>query len=96
MEKEIEWTEKSFSNRVQIYDYWYKRLGSVEYPDRLDQSFIDSVNLLPQNPQLGYKVESGTERVLIQDHYRIYYEVHRDRISILRIWDSRQNPDELK
>lgn len=96
MPKQIIWDTEAVSDRVQIYDYWYERLGNEDYAGKLDQIFIDSVNLLSRFPLLGHKIEGEEKRVLIKDHYHIYYHNGKNTITILHIWDSRRNPDDFQ
>jgi len=34
-------------------------------------------------------------RGLIVDDYILFFEIHEDRIIILKVWDCRQNPEKL-
>lgn len=95
MAKQIIWAPEAVADRLQILDYWYKRLGTVEYSARLDEMFKDTVQILSRFPLLGRQVEGRDIRVLVKDHYQIFYLNQKDAIQILHLWDSRRNPEDL-
>jgi len=95
MAKRIIWAPQAVADRIQILDYWYKRLGNKAYSAKLDDMFKETVQLLSRFPQLGRHLENREERVFVKDHYQIFYLDEEDAIKILHLWDSRRNPEEL-
>ena len=95
MAKRIIWAPQAVADRIQILDYWYKRLGTKEYSRKLDEMFKESVKLLSEFPFLGRQVKNREERVFVKDHYQIFYLNNEETIRILHVWDSRRNPEEL-
>lgn len=73
MAKRIVWAPQAAADRIQILDYWYKRLGTKAYSRKLDAMFKESVNLLSEFPFLGRQVKNRKERVFVKDHYQIFY-----------------------
>jgi plasmid stabilization system protein ParE len=73
MAKRIIWAPEATADRIQILDYWYKRLGTKEYSKKLDDMFKESVALISEFPFLGRKVINREERVFIKDYYQIFY-----------------------
>ena len=67
------WATHAVADRIQILDYWYKRLGTKECSQKLDEMFKESVELLSQFPYLGRQVKNREERVFVKDHYEIFY-----------------------
>lgn len=96
MAKRIIWAPHAVADRIQILDYWYKRLGNKEYSRKLDSIFKETADLLSHFPFLGRQLTSREARVFIKDHYQIYYLDEEDAIKILHIWDSRRNPEEFE
>ncbi|MDZ7693866.1 MAG: type II toxin-antitoxin system RelE/ParE family toxin [Balneolaceae bacterium] len=90
MAKRIIWAPQAVSDRIQILDYWSKRLGTKEYSRKLDEMFKESVELLSEFPFLGRQVKNREERVFVKDHYQIFYLNNDDHIRILHLWDSRR------
>lgn len=95
MAKRIIYSENALTDRADILEYWYKRIGSKTYSKKLDQSFREIIKLLSEFPELGRQVENKAERFFIKDAYQIFYMFDEDTIKILHIWDTRRNPDDL-
>lgn len=95
MAKRIIWAPEATADRIQILDYWYKRLGSKEYSVRLDEMFKETLQLLSRFPQLGRRVKKRDVQVFVKDHYQIFYLDQEDAIKVLHLWDSRRNPEDL-
>jgi len=95
MAKRIIWSREAVADRIQILDYWCQRLGSKEYPSKLDKRFKEIVQLLSYYPSLGRKLENREERFFIKDDYQIFYLYEEDSIKILHIWDTRRDPKDF-
>jgi plasmid stabilization system protein ParE len=54
------------------------------------------LKLLIQNPEIGKKTESDNVRGLLIENYFIFYEINEIHLVILSVWDTRQNPENLK
>jgi len=96
MAKQIIWAPEALADRIQILDYWYKRLGNKEYSTKLENLFKESANLLSHFPFLGRQLTNKEERVFVKDHYQIYYLDEKEAVKILHIWDSRRNPEDFE
>ena len=97
MAKQVVWSKTAVADRIQILDYWFKRLGSKTYSRKLDQEFRNIISLLPRFPSLGRVIENRDERYILKHYYRIIYRLNSNKdIEILRIWDTRQDPENLK
>ena len=95
MAKRIIWSKNALKDKIQILDYWYKRIGNKIYSHKLDKALRDSVKYLKNFPEMGRKLEGTEIRFLVKDHYQIFYKIYQDKVKILHIWDSRRNPDDL-
>lgn len=58
--------------------------------------FKEAIKLIAEYPEIGKPTNNENARIKIVRNYFIIYEVGNEYISILTIWDSRQDPDELK
>jgi toxin YoeB len=85
MAKRIIWAPQAVADRIQILDYWYKRLGTKEYSQKLDEMFKEAVRLLSEFPFLGRQVKNREERFFVKDHYQIFYLNNKDHIRILHL-----------
>lgn len=94
-ERKIIWSHRARIKLYAILEFFAKRNKSKNYSGKLYSKFNKEIKLLAKYPNLGIKTEIESVRGLIINEYIIYYESQQDRIIILMIWDSRENPDSL-
>ncbi|QTY26867.1 type II toxin-antitoxin system RelE/ParE family toxin [Flavobacterium sp. CS20] len=58
--------------------------------------FKDAINLIAEYPEIGKPTDNYDARIKIVRDYLIIYEIKKENIFILSIWNSRQNPEKLK
>lgn len=92
---EIIWSPEAIIDRFQILDYWQKRFGHNNYSVKPDNKFQEVIRLISHFPDVGRKVEGRDIRFLIEEHYQIFYLSQASNIQILRMGDSRRNPEDL-
>jgi len=54
------------------------------------------LSLLDKHPEMGIKTDYESIRGLIIEDFMLFYEVTSTSIIVHTLWDSRQNPKELK
>ncbi|MFN2262345.1 MAG: type II toxin-antitoxin system RelE/ParE family toxin [Psychroflexus sp.] len=96
MAKQIIWSRRAQNDREEILKYWLKRNQSNEYSKKLNNLFKKAVKLVATHPEIGKPTDNLNARIKVVRDYLIVYETDTDKIYILCIWDSRQNPDKLK
>ncbi len=96
MAKQIVWSLKAQNDRKEILNYWRKRNKSNEYSKKLNGLFKDALILISHYPEIGKITDNGKARIKIVGDYFMIYEMEKQRILLLTIWDSRQNPEKLK
>ncbi|MFA6403443.1 MAG: type II toxin-antitoxin system RelE/ParE family toxin [Salinivirgaceae bacterium] len=96
MVKRIVWSANALSDRIQILDFWYQRIGNKNYSRKLDNTLKAVIKHLAHFPEMGRKLDNRNERILVKDAYQIFYSIAENEIHIVHIWDSRRNPDDLK
>ena len=96
MAKEIVWSRKAHDDRKAILDYWRDRNKSYAYSIELNSLIKDSVRLITRFPKIGRETDVKNVRVKVIRDYLLIYEDHADRIAILSMWDTRQDPEKLK
>jgi len=94
--KKITWSPTAKLDLYKILDFYYQRNGNTVYSRKIYSRLQKTINLLTTQSFLGKLTDYGKIRVLIASEYLIFYEVLPDHIYILKIWDSRRNPDDLK
>jgi addiction module RelE/StbE family toxin len=96
MARKVEWTNRALKDRFQILSYWINRNKSNSYSIKLDDLFIESLKLLSLFPFAGKPTRVANVRMKIIKKYVLVYQVTDNEIIVLRLWDSRQNPQNLK
>jgi plasmid stabilization system protein ParE len=93
--RKIVWSSKAKFDLFKILEYFYVRNGSKTYNRKLNTKIRRSVRLLSNYPNLGLQSDIENVRTLIDGDYAVFYQVDSETISIMTIWDCRQNPDNL-
>jgi plasmid stabilization system protein ParE len=96
MAKRIVWASQARIDRYNILTYWKERNKSNSYSKILNTQFNDAVRSITKFPLMSKSTGSENVRVKIITHYHLIYEIFQNEIVILRLWDSRQNPQNLK
>ena len=95
MAKQIIWSLRAQKEKREILKYWSQRNKSNRYSKKLNQLFKESIKLILEHPQIGKLTDSPFVRIKIIKEYLMIYEVSETSISILSIWDGRQDPAKL-
>lgn len=93
MAKQIIWSKLALQDRRNILDYWIKRNKSASYSRKLNQIFINTVDLISKHPRIGKQTELAGIRYKVVRDYLFTYREAKGSIEILTIWDSRQDPE---
>ncbi len=96
MAKQIVWTQTAIEDRFRIYHFWLEKNKSDLFSEKLERLFKESAILLSEFPEIGIQTDFQGIRVKIVKHYKLFYQFTEDSIQIIRVWDSRQNPDNLQ
>lgn len=96
MVKQIIWSLRAQNDRKKILKYWTNRNKSKEYSRKLNQLFKRAIKLVAHYPKIGKPTDNKNTRIKIVRDYLIIYEIIKEQIFILTIWDSRQSPEKLK
>ena len=96
MAKKIIWSQTAHNDRKGILAYWKKRNKSNIYSLKLFELFKEAITGIEIFPKIEKCTDSANIRFIIVKDYLIFYEIGIEKILILRIWDSRQNPESIK
>jgi len=85
--------ENDFSN---ILDYLH-----CKWNNRVTNNFIDKIEYTIKQIQINPKLfplihNNGIRRCVVTQHNTIFYRINNNTIEILRLYDTRQDPDKLK
>ena len=96
MAYKIVWTEKANIERLRILQFWIDNNKSRVFSLKLDKLFISAIRDLSKKPTIGRKTEFENVRVKIVREYLIFYEIVRQDLVILSVWDGRRDKKTLK
>jgi plasmid stabilization system protein ParE len=94
--RKIVWSHRARIKLFMILEFYSERNKSKTYSKKLYTRFNKEVSLLLKQPDIGIKTELLNVRGLIVDEYILFYEVTSEMIIVHALWDSRQNPADLK
>jgi toxin YoeB len=95
MVRKIVWGHLAQKERLQILFYWDNRNRSKSFSIKLNRLFIKDLNIVCQYPYIGKPTNKPNIRIKIVRDYLLVYEINKENIVVLRIWDSRRNPKDL-
>lgn len=96
MPKQIIWSPLAESDLSNILDYLDKnreRKVAVNFLNLTD-NFINQISLNPKQFPFIHK-RKGIRKCVITKHNTLFYRDRRNKVEVLRIYDTRQNPDTL-
>ena len=96
MAKKIEWTETSIQDRDRMYHFLSDQNKTDSYRKKVEILFNEAAKLISQFPDIGTETDYPDLRVKVVRSYKLFYINDVDRIQIVRVWDSRQNPSEIE
>lgn len=92
MALKIVWTSDAQISRRAIFDYWNERNKSRIYSNKLNIQFNESLKQIALLNEIGKQTDLENIRIKIVSHFVLIYEISNHKITILDIWDTRQNP----
>ncbi|NGM63597.1 type II toxin-antitoxin system RelE/ParE family toxin [Sphingobacterium sp. SGG-5] len=93
--RKIVWTEKANLERKEILEYWINRNKSKSFSVKLNRLIISDLKLLSLSPFIGRKTKIENVRVKIVRDYLIFYEILKEEILVLTVWDGRRDSKTL-
>ena len=96
MARKIEWTKTSIQDRFEIYKFWIEKNKSDSYSKKLEILFNEATRLVSEFPEIGTETDFPGLRVKVIKSYKLFYTDDSNTIRIIRIWDTRQNPQNLE
>jgi len=89
------WTRNSEIQLKEILEFFTERNKSGKYSLKLYKKFKSELKLAAQNPEIGINTKLDRIKGLIVEDYILFYEIVKDKIVILKVWDCKQNPEKL-
>ncbi|MEW6417415.1 MAG: type II toxin-antitoxin system RelE/ParE family toxin [Nitrospirota bacterium] len=91
MAKRVIWSLRAQNDRKAILEYWHKRNGNKNYSKKLAMEFRETVSYIAEHNYLGVATDEENVRIAVCGHYLIFYELKKEAVEILTVWDSRRN-----
>jgi addiction module RelE/StbE family toxin len=91
----IRWSKEAKNNFVSIKKYWDKRNSSNQYSKSLFLNITTNLENVVLFPDIGLKTNNIAIRYLVVENYLVFYHIREIEILVIKIWDSRRNPDDL-
>lgn len=92
----IIWSPKAQNEFAEILKFIELQFGAEIAADCVIhvESITEKISLFPNLfPAFG---QHQIRKAVVQKNLTIFYRFQRDQIDILKVWDNRQNPDDLK
>lgn len=95
----IVFSSKATDELFAIREY-FKDVGRDKYGKTLTRKIVEKASSLKSFPNLGKVDETMNEygfehRFLIEGNYKILYRVQGDEIRIVKVFDTRQDPEKM-
>ena len=91
--RKIVWTDFAKESKYAIFLYWNQRNKSTTYSRKLNALFQQSLKQIVNFPESSIESNDINVRLKIANHFELIYHISSTQITILDIWDTRQNPE---
>jgi plasmid stabilization system protein ParE len=91
--RKIVWTDFAKESKYAIFLYWNQRNKSTTYSRKLNALFQESLKQIVNFPESSIESNDINVRLKIASHFELIYHISSTQITILDIWDTRQNPE---
>ncbi len=94
MGKRVTWKPKPLRQIREIESYFIRELGTFQAYDNFLDALYSRLTRIVEHPESGRPTGYKSVRYWrIDDHRCVFYRITKDKIIILLIWDTRQNPE---
>jgi len=92
----IFWSPKAKSEFADILAFLEDQFGFDIAADcvLLVEAMLDKIAVFPE--MYHAYGQYNIRKAVVQKNLSIFYRFHRGQIDVLKVWDNRQNPDELR
>jgi plasmid stabilization system protein ParE len=94
--KKIIWSTVAEAELMKILEFFNERNQSKAYSKKLVQQFRSVLKQVANQPKIGLLTQAKNIRGIVSGNYILFYHVGPKKITVLKVWDTRQNPDRVK
>jgi plasmid stabilization system protein ParE len=91
----IIWTEFAEQSLYEILEFYLIQNKNNIFSKKLYDEIINSIQILEDYPLSGKQSLFYNYRELILERNSVFYNIIKDSVEILMVWDNRRNPEEL-
>lgn len=100
MVAKVIWSDFALRQLKKIHNY-YKIEVSEKIARKLTISIVETTIQLASNPQIGTKEHllehtKYEYRFVVMKNYKIIYRIDNEFLSVISVFDTRQNPEKIK
>jgi plasmid stabilization system protein ParE len=96
MAKRVIWSVRARDERQAILEYWNIRNGNKDYSRKIAEEFREAIQYIAEHNYIGVATDEKNVRIAVSGHYLIFYEIKKDAVEVLTVWDTRRDPQNLK
>ena len=90
------WSHKAKEDRREILEYWKRHNATDAYCRKLNTMFKETSEFVQTYPESGTLTDIRGVRMRLIRTYKMFYQVFENEVVILRIWDSRRDPETFR
>ncbi len=94
--KGVRWSPFARKDMRSIKEFYDRRNGNSKYSTRLIRLFRQSADLIQKHPFASIETDIENVRGHIVLDYILFFSVEKDGILMLRVWDTRRDPGQIK
>lgn len=95
MVRRLKWSVEARNSRKHIFEYWNSRNKSKFYSKKLNKLFSEGLQVIIRLPEFGHSTTDESIKFIIVSHFEVFYKIMPHEITVLEIWDTRQNPKDF-
>ena len=92
MVKKIIWSKNAENKFLSILQFWIHNNQSIHYSEVLIKEFSQRIKIISQFPDIGINCGHQNIKFTIVEYYRVYYQISKNTLRIIYIFDTRQDP----
>ncbi len=94
--RKMKWSVPARTELREILAFYKKRNGSNAYGIKLRKLIDEKIRVYFANPELGQIMGDFRRRRFLCENFQIFYRFTETEFEIVKVWDGRRNPDDLK
>jgi plasmid stabilization system protein ParE len=96
LKRKLIWLTRAQIELLEILEFYEKRNGNANYSRKLYSEINKLLQLCRIHPFIGKRTTIDTVRMLVFSDYSVFYRVNDIDIVVIRIWNSKRDPADLK